>query len=282
MKNSFSIKSAMVVCIPMLLWPIVSHAKGDQPLWEVGAGLGALSLPDYRGSDEHNTYVLPVPYFIYRGEWLKADRSGVRGRIFDNDKLEVNLSLNATLPVNSTDNRARRGMSSLRPTVELGPTFNFNVWRSTTGKAALDFRAPLRASVTVESSPKHVGWLFSPALNLDIQDPGGWSGWNLGMLAGPLFNSRRYNEYFYSVGAADATPGRPVYSAPGGYSGSQLTVAMSKRFQRYWVGGFMRYDSLAGARFKDSPLVRQQNAFSAGIAVNWIFAESSKRVIVAD
>jgi hypothetical protein len=32
--------------------------------------------------------------------------------------------------------------------------------------------------------------------------------------------------------------------------------------------------------FEDSPLVRQNNAFSAGIAVSWIFSRSSKLVDV--
>ena len=30
-----------------------------RPLWEAGAGLGGLVLPDYRGSDESRAYVEP-------------------------------------------------------------------------------------------------------------------------------------------------------------------------------------------------------------------------------
>lgn len=263
------------------VFTLPAHAE-KLPLWEAGIGAAAINLPDYRGSDISSTYLLPVPYFVYRGEFLKADRSGVRSTLFDNDKVEVTLSLNGTLPVNSKDNPARRGMPDLKPSVELGPTMSINLWNSADKKTKLDFRAPLRAAVTVESSPKHIGWLFAPNLNVDIKDPAGMTGWNLGMLAGPYFHTRKYNSYFYGVSPADATSTRPAYAPPGGYAGSQFTMALSKRFARYWVGGFLRYDTLNGASFESSPLVRKSNAVSAGIAISWIFGQSSKLVEVED
>ena len=96
-------------------------------MWEAGLGIAAISLPDYRGADSSQTYVLPAPYLVYRGEFLKADRSGVRGTLFNTDRVELNLSLNATLPVSSRNNAARQGMANLRPTVELGPTLSVNL-----------------------------------------------------------------------------------------------------------------------------------------------------------
>jgi outer membrane scaffolding protein for murein synthesis (MipA/OmpV family) len=252
------------------------------PLWEAGLGAAALTLPDYRGADTSSTYLLPAPYFVYRGEFLKADRNGVRGLLFDTDRVEINLSMNATLPVSSRNNAARSGMASLRPTVELGPTASITLWRSAAGKMKLDLRTPVRAAVTVESSPKAVGWLFAPNVNLDVKDPLGYAGWNLGMLAGPYYQTRKYNSYFYSVSPADATPARPRYEAPGGYAGSQFTAAISKRFERTWVGAFLRYDTLRGAVFEDSPLVKRSNAVSAGIAVTWVLGQSATMVDAVD
>lgn len=260
-----------------LFAPLPAAAE-QLPLWEAGLGVAAVSLPDYRGADTSRTYVLPAPYFVYRGEFLKADRNGVRSTLFNTDRVELNLSLNATLPVSSKNNTARQGMSSLRPTVELGPTLSVNLWNAPSGKMKLDFRTPLRTAVTIESSPRQIGWLFGPNLNLDVRDPLGMSGWNLGMLAGPNFQSRSYNSYFYSVGASDVTGTRPRYDAPGGYAGSQFTAALSKRFERYWVGGFLRYDTLGGATFQDSPLVQRKNAVSAGVAVTWVFGQSGTMV----
>lgn len=254
-----------------------SHAQ-LQPLWEAGIGLGALDAPDYRGSDVRSTYLLPVPYLVYRGKFLKADRNGVRAALLQSDRMEINLSLNATLPVSSKNNPVRRGMADLKPTVELGPTADFNLWMSDDRKTKLDFRVPLRAAITLQSSPKHIGWLLAPGLNLSVTDPAGWSGWNLGMAGGPLFSDRRYNSYFYSVGVTEATASRPAYAAAGGYSGTRFTATLSKRFSHYWVGAFVRQDNLAGAIFIDSPLVQRRNGVSAGMAFAWIFGASSTRV----
>lgn len=268
---------AAVISLAGLLTLPPCHAE-SRPLWEIGAGVAVLSLPDYRGSKVTNVHVLPIPYLVYRGDFLKADEEGLRGLLFDSERLEVNISLNGTLPTIDGDNPARRGMDELKPTVELGPTADVHLWRSADRKTKLDLRLPVRTSFTIESDPKHVGWLFSPNLILDMKDPAGFPGWKLSLQAGPYFNDRDYNAYFYSVAPEEATAGRPAYAASGGYSGSQMTFTLTKRFARHWVGGFLRYDALAGAVYEDSPLVERRHALSAGIAASWVFGESSRRV----
>ena len=79
-----------------------------------------------------------------------------------------------------------------------------------------------------------------------------------------------------------ATPGRPAYEASAGYAGTQFLAAMSKRYSTFWVGGFVRFDTLKNAVFDDSPLVKRESYFAAGIGVSWIFAESSQRVEATD
>jgi len=44
------------------------------------------------------------------------------------------------------------------------------------------------------------------------------------------------------------------------------------------VGGFVRLDTLAGATFEASPLVRQNESFAAGFAIAWILGSSQKMV----
>ena len=249
-----------------------------RPLWELGAGMAVLDLPHYRGSSARQTHVLPMPYLIYRGEVLKADREGLRGLLFDSERFEVNVSLNGSLPVSSDDDPLRQGMADLDPTVELGPSVNARLWQSADRGMRLEVRAPLRTAITVASSPGQIGWLFSPNLLLQIRDPAGRAGWNLGLQAGPYFHDREYNTHFYGVRPAEAIAGRPAYDASGGYSGAQLTLTLTKRFPRWWVGGFLRYDTLAGSVIEDSPLVRRSDGVSAGLALSWVFRESARRV----
>ena len=61
---------------------------------------------------------------------------------------------------------------------------------------------------------------------------------------------------------------------------STFLSSVSKRFPKYWVGGFVRYDTLSGAEFEASPLVTSKRYFAAGFGISWIFAESSQRVTV--
>ncbi|MBU1394996.1 MAG: MipA/OmpV family protein [Gammaproteobacteria bacterium] len=255
------------------------HAfAAEKPLWELGAGISALFLPDYRGSDQASVYGIPFPYLIYRGEFLKADRHGIRGTFFGTDRIELNLSLGASLPVNSDDNRARQGMPDLQPTVELGPSLDLNLWRTPDRRTRLDLRLPVRTAVTVTGGMDDIGWVFSPRLNLDITDVAGLAGWNMGLLAGPMYGSERNHDYFYTVAPQYATAGRPAFDAKGGYAGSQFMMTMSKRYPKYWLGAFVRWDSLEGAVFADSPLVKSDDYFAAGVGIAWILGESSIRV----
>jgi outer membrane scaffolding protein for murein synthesis (MipA/OmpV family) len=270
-------------------WPLLASAAvalalpapaaaADKPLWELGAGLSVLHFPAYRGSDESRPFVLPLPYLVYRGEFLKADRRGLRGTFFDSERAELNLSLAASPPVSSDDVSVREGMPDLKPTVELGPSLDLRLWHSPSAGHRLALRLPLRAGITVEGGAKSTGWQFSPQLNLDWRDPAGLAGWTLGLVAGPIWGDRRQHRYFYRVGPEHATASRPAYEARGGYAGTQFLAALWKRFPDMWAGGFVRYDTLAGAVFADSPLVTSRHYLAAGIAVTWVLGESSRRV----
>jgi outer membrane scaffolding protein for murein synthesis (MipA/OmpV family) len=248
-----------------------------RPLWELGAGIGVVSLPDYVGSNQSRTYVLPVPYVEYRGEWLKADRDGARAFLIRDERVNVQLSAAAAVPANSRDNEARRGMPDLPPTVELGPNVEIHLARRAGAHdPRIDLRLPLRAAFTVEHQPRSVGFTFSPHVNLDLRELAG--GWNLGLLTGPMFASERYHQLYYGVDPVFATPQRPAYQARAGYAGWRALAATSRRFGRTWVGAFARVDDVHGAVFESSPLVRRRNNFSAGIAVAWVFAASATLV----
>jgi len=231
-------------------------------------------LPHYRGSDQSHLWLLPVPYGIYRGELFKADRDGARATLIDGERSELNLSLGASAPTFSKDNRARQGMPDLAPTVELGPVWNLTLWHADTGK--LDLRLPLRAAFTVDGSPRHIGWFANPHLNWDQP----LAGWNLGVQAGPLFADRRFHAYYYDVAEPLVAPGRPAYRSSGGYAGWHAVGALSRQWGDWWIGSFVKLDRIAGDNMADSPLVRERQQLSAGIALSWIFARSSRLVPV--
>ena len=251
-----------------------------RPLWELGLGVAGLRLPDYRGSDQSRSYALPLPYIVFRGSWLKADRDGARALLFDSARAKVDVSVAASRPASSRYNTARAGMPDLPGTAEFGPNLNLVMARSVAQQWRLELRLPLRAAFSVQRSPAFVGATFSPNLNLDL---GGGSGaWNLGLLTGPLFADRAYTDRFYGVDAAYASATRPAYQARGGYAGWQALAATSRRVGNTWYGGFARYDNLRGTTFDASPLLRQRSALIFGVGVSWILATSSTLVVNGD
>jgi len=253
----------------------------ELPLWEFGLGPIALRLPDYRGSDESRSYTYPFPYFIYRGEFLRVDREGVRGILFESARVELGLSLNGTPPTDSDKNRTRQGMPDLDPTLEIGPRLNLTLARDRAKDWQLDLRLPLRAAVAVDfPGARGIGWVFAPHLNLEMHPSFLHGTWNLGVQAGPLFATAKYHRYFYAVESEFATPERPAYSPGGGYSGTLALAYLSRRFGSFWLGAFARYDTLKRAVFEASPLVKSDHSVMAGISVAWVFSESQQKVTV--
>jgi outer membrane protein len=254
-----------------------SPARADQkPLWELGLGAGMFVFNDYRGSDTTHAYPIPVPYFVYRGEIFKSDHEGLRGRLFSEDRVEFNLSINGTTPVRNDS--AREGMPDLKPTLELGGSLNIHLWRSSDQRFKLDLRLPARAALTIEASPRIIGVFVEPHIAFDIAQFRGADGWKLGLLAGPLFADHRYDGYFYTVAPQYATANRPAYEAHGGYAGTQTLLALTRRFPGYWCGLFVRHDMLGGASFASSPLVKTNSYWSGGFGVTWIIRQSSQSV----
>ncbi len=248
----------------------------DLPLWELGLGLATLRLPHYRGADQAHSWLLPLPYFVYRGDFFKADRDGTRAVLFNDGRLDFDISLAASAPTRSSDNLARRGMPDLAPTLEFGPNLNFTLARGADWK--FDLRLPVRAVFTLERKPEHAGLSAAPNLNLDLKV----AGWNLGLRGGPLFGDRARHAFFYDVAPAYASAARPAYRAPGGLAGWESTVGVSRRSGNFWSGMYLRADSLAGARFADSPLVKSRTNWSAGFAMAWVLTQSETRVPAVD
>ncbi len=250
----------------------------ELPLWEVGIGAAAISFPDYRGSGRQRGYLLPVPAFAYRGEFIQVDREKLRGLLFRTDRVELELSVSGSVPVRSNDDPAREGMPDLDPVLELGPSLNVRLARS--ASSTLRMRLPVRAQVASDfHSLRGVGVVTNPNLNLDVRLG---DGWRLGFVGGVLFGDRRNHGYYYSVAPEFARAGRPAYEAPGGYSGAQAIAALSKRWGSWFVAGFVKQDFLRGAAFEASPLVEKRAGVAAGIAFTWTFAQSEKRVTVRD
>lgn len=255
---------------------IPGAAKGAElPQWELGAGAGFLSIPDYRGSDQERLYVFPVPYIVYRGDVLKVDRRTVRGIFYKSERVEVDMSFSGSPPARSSQNGARQGMPDLDAALEAGPSVKITFAETPDAFFKGQVQLPLRAVITSDFTHfRYTGFVFNPRLNFDWgrAKPDHW--WSAGFAIGPLFGDTRNYKYYYEVPPLYATPARPVYTPHGGYGGMQLVLSASGRLKKVWAGAFARIDSLHGARFEDSPLVKTKWSVTTGLAISWVFGTS--------
>ena len=234
--------------------------------WEFGIGIGGLSIPHYRGSDQREEYVSPVPYVKFNGDRLKVDREGGRYYFYSDEDFKIDLSAAFAFPVDSNENRARQGMPDLDAILEVGPRFQWALYDSPDKRLRLRFGAPIRAAINL-SDAGNEGWFFAPYFQVRY-----YSNMETALSIGPMWASEKFHDYYYQVDSTYATADRPAYDAKAGYSGFRITLTNSQRISKHYLwGGFLRYDSLSGAEFENSPLVRQKDAFFAGFAISYIF-----------
>ena len=129
--------------LPILLWAAISVTVPASvqdvrlPVFEAGIGDGAGWVPDYPAAGLNHFQGIPFPYAIYRGEILRSDEQGVRGR-----------------PGGDLPRRSQRRESSVQARLEFQP-----------GSGPVLVVLPLRADGRI------IRWSFRPmcqsALNWD-------------------------------------------------------------------------------------------------------------------
>jgi len=251
---------------------LAQDASG-QTLWEVGGAAFGVSQQAYPGSDQQVSRALPLPFFIYRGELLRADRDMAGIRALKTDTYELGVDFAGSFGVGSGTLDARRGMRELGTLVEVGPRLKWRLGSSPDGgQLAAEF--PLRAVFDLSDKGAHRGVSFEPKLVYTRQ----FGTWRYAASAGAIVVDHRLAQTFYQVNPAEAIVGRPAYTAEGGLVSMRLRGSFSGRLSRDWsLFGFVRLDSVAGAANEASPLVRRTTGASVGLGVSYTWLRSQQR-----
>lgn len=257
-----------------------SATKSDadrEPLWEIGAGIGGALTPNYPGATGSTGRVLPLPVVIYRGDFLRiGDGSVASGRLFQNDRLEFDISLNGSFDAESDDVDERRGMPDLGFIAEVGPELEVLLSDPADTTHRLKLELPLRAAFSVDDgSLGDRGFVFSPQLEYERPFADGRYEWSLSLT--PSFASERLQDYFYEVDPAFATAQRPAYDANGGYLRTSLGFGLQRRGERSFAAFGVSLASLAGGANEDSPLRRRDFEVSVAAVVILRLWESERR-----
>lgn len=245
--------------------PPAPPAAPVKPLWEAGVVGLALSQQAYPGSDQQVGRVLALPYVLYRGPLLRADQGTVGLRAAKTQRYELDIGFAAALGSQAGDIEARRGMDDLGTLVEAGPRIKWFFGPSgQPGRWRLE--VPLRGVFDLDEGLAWRGWALAPRLVFEHRV----HGWSHEISGGPLIGSRRLNEMYYGVPAAQATPQRPAYRADGGLMAWRLQTWWGRPIDSHWyLFAFARLDSVAGAANAGSPLVRRRNGGSVGVGMSW-------------
>jgi outer membrane scaffolding protein for murein synthesis (MipA/OmpV family) len=246
--------------------PAATTAKN----WELGLGLGAVGGPDYRGSDEYRSFISPIPYFIYRGKYIRSDREGVRGNFLRTDQYEFTLSASASITPETEKNTLRQGMPELGSTLELGPSFNINLTGEDFSRG-WHLQLPWRAVFAIGADESgYLGTLVQPQLVYRTK----FSHWTFNYRAGVTFASNDYHDYYYRVAAEYVTADRAEFNARAGYSGWNNNFSFSRQLSLQGINTrlalFVRYDNIEHSDITDSPLVVENHSLRGGIAFIWV------------
>lgn len=268
--------SLRLLSVALLLMPAIAVAQ-DLPRWEAGVSTVTLYAPDYRGADQMRVRPLVLPYAMYRGDVIRADRDGLRAHLLDGQRTQFTISAGLGLPVNSDRNEARRGMPEIDWVLELGPALNVALATSENGRNDLQLRLPVRAAFAVDGGFDYVGAVFGPNLRATFRDVPWAGGAQLRFSTGPSFSTGDYHRFYYGVAPVYATAARPAYEPRAGYSGWDLSFSAMKMTRDWRFFAFSGVDVISGAAFEDSPLIRRRVNWNVGIGVAYVIARSSER-----
>lgn len=256
-------------------------ALEQKPLWEVGVAGAVVYGPDYPAAGESRSNQLVLPYFIYRGEVIRAGEDGlIKAHAFEDERWELDISVDGAFSADSDDNDAREGMDDLDYLLGIGPEIKYHIYRTDNGQRDLTLEFQLRSVFSTDlSNLKQRGYAFETQLRYEHKRLFDRNIKFVGSV-GPVWATEKLMDYFYQVDERDVTPTRTQFDANGGYLGTDLSIGLVFDFLekrgRIFVGGQASFHQQA--ENEDSPLFRDDTTFGVGVGFSYRLYQSDEVV----
>jgi outer membrane protein len=239
----------------------------EKSVLKIGSGVSFISIPEYIGSSNQKSFLLPYPYIYYKNKNTTIEKNKIFKHLYKKNNVKIDISISGTIPVESRINSLRYGMNNLDPTIEVGPNFIFGVLKNNSSFVNIEF--PLRTIWSVNlSNINSLGYNFSPNIYIKYFLN---TYFELNIRSGFTFASKKYNNYFYEVKDKYMTQNRDKYQSYSGYTGYKNTFSLLYRNKNILVSSFARYYDLKEVVFKNSPLVSSSYSLFYGMAISYIF-----------
>lgn len=241
--------------------------------WTLGAGLAVIDYNLYPGAKSSNSLLLPIPYFTFRSPRFEIDR-GIKSFLYQSETIVLDISADFGLPVDSDESQARNGMPDLDLMLQLGPSVEFLLNDKNKNYFDVRFEVSLRAAYALDlRDVQSIGYLFEPRFSFNHRRLAR-TGLSQKATIGLKFATQDFHAYYYDVSTEFVTSERALFKSDAGFAGSFLKYRISYKTSDFVYWTFLRYQSLRGAEFEDSPLVLQKDYYFFAVGLSWIFASS--------
>ncbi len=264
----------LFVLITFLVSPNLIYAKEKKSLWEVGLISGAFTWPHYIGSDQRYTLPVVLPAILYRGDFFRVDRKGLRGLFYQSENIALDIGFSGGVPVSNDNNDARKGMPDLPITVQMGPRLVVKLFDGNNSMSILG-RFPVRSVWDIEG--RNQGWAAEPDLMFSNRALFS-SSVSMVIRTGLLYGSQKYHDLLYTVDERFITPTRPAFKAQEGYNSFSISARLRRSITRNISSGIVvQWRGLHNSVINDSPLVRIKDNYGGVVWLRWTFWRSKAR-----
>ncbi len=279
-RASYFLATALLFCTSPAL-PDQDGVETHEPLWEFQVVAFGQYFPAYPSSADQNLTLLPLPFPVYRGKFLRFGEDLdelASGQIVDTDRLKLSLGVSASFPEDSDSLALRSGMPDLDFLVEAGPEIKLRLRGGKQDARELNLSLQLRAAVSLDGlDSKGRGVVFNPEVEYLARDLFG-KGNEVKLRLSSTWASDDYMNYFFGVAPQYATADRPAFDASSGYLNTELLVGLKRKLSdRLEFRGSVRLWVNKGSTNDTSPLYQRDFDKGIRLALFWTAWQSKRR-----
>jgi MipA family protein len=269
---------AMLALVAASIASAQTTDKKNESPWQVSAGLGLVSTPEYEGSSKNVTGVAPDLNIGYKTkDWgtfaIGSKARGISWTALDTEAYSLGVSLGASNGRQDTKDGTllKPGSKRLKGMGEIKSGAEYGVFGHVTLGVPITF-AVIKGSGDGKADAKsgNISGHGGSRIELGAEIP--WQiNSNLGLSISPniVWGDKKYNQTYFGVTSAQSkNSGFKTYTAGAGVKSVGLTVGANYKFDTHWsANAALSFNQLRGDA-ANSPLVQKkaQNTLAAGVA----------------